>query len=81
MPNDIVQKLNLVVNDILKKPAAREKIQADGAEPAEALALSFLKSSARDSDLGKGCQGYRHSAAIALHPDLYFVYEFCTACA
>lgn len=41
MPADIVQKLNLVVNDILKKPSAREKIQADGAEPAGGSAVEF----------------------------------------
>lgn len=41
MPADIVQKLNLVVNDILKKPSAREKIQADGAEPAGGSAIEF----------------------------------------
>ena len=48
VPDEIVQKLNLVVNDILKKPAAREKIQADGAEPAGGSALEFREIIARE---------------------------------
>ncbi len=46
--DEIVQKLNLVVNDILKKPAAREKIQADGAEPAGGSPLEFREIIARE---------------------------------
>jgi tripartite-type tricarboxylate transporter receptor subunit TctC len=51
MPNDIVQKLNLVVNDILKKPAAREKIQADGAEPAGGSSAEFLEIIGRETQI------------------------------
>jgi tripartite-type tricarboxylate transporter receptor subunit TctC len=48
MPEDIVQKLNVVVNDILKKPAAREKIQADGAEPAGGSSVEFRDTIGRE---------------------------------
>lgn len=48
MPDDIVQKLNGVVNDILKKPTAREKIQADGAEPAGGSSVEFRDTIGRE---------------------------------
>jgi tripartite-type tricarboxylate transporter receptor subunit TctC len=48
MPEAIVQKLNVVVNDILKKPAAREKIQADGAEPAGGSSTEFRETIGRE---------------------------------
>ncbi|MEY3671742.1 MAG: hypothetical protein RI904_1399 [Pseudomonadota bacterium] len=48
MADDIVQKLNVVVNDILKKPAAREKIQADGAEPAGGSSVEFRDTIGRE---------------------------------
>lgn len=48
MPKDIVQKLNVVVNDILKKPTAREKIQADGAEPAGGSSVEFRDTIGRE---------------------------------
>lgn len=48
MPDDIVQKLNSVVNEILKKPAAREKIQADGAEPAGGSSVEFRDTIGRE---------------------------------
>lgn len=44
MPLDVVEKLNTVVNKILQKPSAREKIQADGAEPAGGTAVEFRES-------------------------------------
>jgi tripartite-type tricarboxylate transporter receptor subunit TctC len=44
MPVAVVEKLNTVVNQILKKPSAREKIQADGAEPAGGTAVEFRES-------------------------------------
>lgn len=48
MPADVVEKLNSVVNKILLTPSAREKIQADGAEPAGGTATEFRDSIARE---------------------------------
>ncbi len=44
MPAEVAQKLNAVVNKILQTPSAREKIQADGAEPAGGTAAEFRES-------------------------------------
>jgi tripartite-type tricarboxylate transporter receptor subunit TctC len=44
MPVAVVDKLNTVINQILLKPSAREKIQADGAEPAGGTAVEFRES-------------------------------------
>ena len=44
MPVEVVDKLNAVVNKILQTPSAREKIQADGAEPAGGTAAEFRES-------------------------------------
>lgn len=48
MPADVVEKLNSVVNKILQTPSAREKIQADGAEPAGGTAAEFRETIARE---------------------------------
>jgi tripartite-type tricarboxylate transporter receptor subunit TctC len=44
----VVDKLNTVINQILLKPSAREKIQADGAEPAGGTAVEFRESIANE---------------------------------
>ena len=46
MPVAVVDKLNTVINQILLKPSAREKIQADGAEPAGGTAAAAPQSRA-----------------------------------
>jgi len=48
MPVAVVDKLNTVINQILLKPSAREKIQADGAEPAGGTAVEFRESIANE---------------------------------
>lgn len=48
MPDAVVEKLNTVINQILLKPSAREKIQADGAEPAGGTAVEFRESIANE---------------------------------
>ena len=48
MPVAVVEKLNTVINQILLKPSAREKIQADGAEPAGGTAVEFRESIANE---------------------------------
>ncbi|CAN1550842.1 PBP2_Bug27 domain containing protein [Burkholderiaceae bacterium] len=48
MPVAVVDKLNTVINQILLKPSAREKIQADGAEPAGGTAAEFRESIANE---------------------------------
>ena len=51
MSPDVVAKLNSVVNEILKKPSAREKIQADGAEPAGGTSIAFQETIAKEIQL------------------------------
>ena len=48
MDPKLVAKLNSVINEILKKPSAREKIQADGAEPAGGTSLAFKNTIAQE---------------------------------
>ncbi len=48
MPVAVVDKLNAVINQILLKPSAREKIQSDGAEPAGGTAVEFRASIANE---------------------------------
>jgi tripartite-type tricarboxylate transporter receptor subunit TctC len=48
MPIAVVDRLNTVINQILLKPSAREKIQADGAEPAGGTAVAFRESIANE---------------------------------